>query len=59
MRAVVFSIGFGHAVWKKKIDGVLYKVGWIPCGGYVALPQMEPGGGTMEDEEGKTVPLPK
>ena len=59
MRAEVFSIGFGHAVWKKKIDGVLYKVGWIPCGGYVALPQMEPGGGTMEDEEGKTVPLPK
>lgn len=38
----VFSIGFGHAIWKKRVNGILYKVGWIPLGGYVALPQMEP-----------------
>ena len=38
----VFSIGFGHALWKKRHKGILYKVGWIPMGGYVALPQMEP-----------------
>jgi len=38
----VFSIGFGHAIWKKEINGVTYKIGWIPLGGYVALPQMEP-----------------
>ena len=38
----VFSIGFGPAIWKRKINGVLYKVGCIPVGGYVALPQMEP-----------------
>lgn len=38
----VFSIGFGHAIWKKRHNGILYKIGWIPVGGYVALPQMEP-----------------
>lgn len=38
----VFSIGFGPALWKKKIRGVVYKIGWIPVGGYVALPQMDP-----------------
>lgn len=59
MRADVFSIGFGHAIWKKEHDGVLYKVGWIPCGGYVSLPQLEPGGGKTLDEEGNEVPLPR
>jgi regulator of sigma E protease len=38
----VFSIGFGHAIWKKTHNGITYKIGWIPFGGYVALPQMEP-----------------
>jgi regulator of sigma E protease len=37
-----FSIGFGHAIWKKKVGDVTYKIGWIPFGGYVALPQMDP-----------------
>jgi len=59
MRADVFSIGFGHAIWKKKVNGVLYKIGWIPFGGYVALPQMEPGGGRTVDDEGNEVPLPR
>ena len=59
MQADVFSIGFGHAVWKKKVNGVVYKVGWIPFGGYVALPQMEPGGGATLDEDGNRVPLPR
>jgi regulator of sigma E protease len=59
MRADVFSIGFGHAIWKKEHGGVLYKVGWIPCGGYVALPQMEPGGGRTLDAEGREVRLPR
>ena len=40
----VFSIGFGPAVWKKKINGVAYKIGCIPFGGYVALPQLDPTG---------------
>lgn len=38
----VFAIGFGRAIWKKEHKGVAYKIGWIPFGGYVALPQMEP-----------------
>ena len=37
-----FSIGFGPALWKKKIRGITYKIGWIPFGGYVALPQLDP-----------------
>jgi len=37
-----FSIGFGPAIWKKKIRGITYKIGGIPFGGYVALPQLDP-----------------
>jgi regulator of sigma E protease len=39
-----FSLGFGPAIWKRKIRGVIYKIGWIPFGGYVALPQLDPSG---------------
>jgi regulator of sigma E protease len=44
-----FAIWFGKPLWKKNIDGVEYALGWIPAGGYVALPQMA----TMEVIEGK------
>src|SRR5438093_8028809 len=44
-----FAIWFGQPIWKKKINGVEYALGWIPAGGYVALPQMA----TMEMIEGK------
>ena len=40
----VFSIGFGPALWKKKIKGVEYRISAIPFGGYVALPQLDPAG---------------
>lgn len=54
-----FAIWFGKPIWKKKIQGVEYALGWIPAGGYVALPQMA----TMEAIEGKNeggneTPLP-
>lgn len=55
-----FAIWFGKPVWKKNIGGVEYALGWIPAGGYVALPQMA----TMEAIEGKpeeaaaSAPLP-
>jgi regulator of sigma E protease len=39
-----FSIGFGPAVWQRKYKGVVYKIGCIPFGGYVALPQLDPSG---------------
>lgn len=40
----VFSIGFGPAIWKRRVNGVLYKIGILPLGGYVALPQLDPTG---------------
>ena len=45
-----FAIWFGKPIWKKRINGVEYALGWIPAGGYVALPQMA----TMETIEGKS-----
>ncbi len=52
-----FQIWFGAPIWKKEINGVQFGLGWIPAGGFVALPQMAP----METLEGGTVhekPLP-
>ncbi len=45
-----FAIGFGPSLWKRKIKGVEYKIGIIPFGGYVALPQLDPSG--MEKIQG-------
>ncbi|HXC35216.1 MAG TPA: RIP metalloprotease RseP [Candidatus Acidoferrales bacterium] len=45
-----FAIWFGKPIWKTKVGGVEYALGWIPAGGYVALPQMA----TMEAIEGKS-----
>jgi regulator of sigma E protease len=52
-----FQIWFGKPLWKKTIGGVQYGLGWIPAGGFVALPQMAP----MEAIEGSNAerdPLP-
>lgn len=52
-----FQIWFGKPIWKKEINGVQYGMGWIPAGGFVALPQMAP----MEAIEGGNTdgkPLP-
>ena len=49
-----FAIWFGKPIWKTRIGGVEYALGWIPAGGYVALPQMA----SMESIEGKSdVPM--
>src|SRR5881398_382045 len=50
MKVDRFAIWFGKPIWKAKINGVEYALGWIPAGGYVSLPQMA----TMEMIEGKT-----
>lgn len=50
----VFSIGFGPAIWKKKIGNVLFKIGIFPIGGYVALPQMDPTAGDASLSKDKT-----
>jgi len=39
-----FSIGFGPAIWKKKVNGVEYRLSWIPLGGYVSIPDVDPEG---------------
>lgn len=43
-----FAIWFGPALWKKVINGVEYRLGCIPLGGYVLFPQL-----AMEAIEGK------
>ncbi len=54
MQIDTFAIGFGPAIWSLKKNDVLYKVGIIPFGGYVALPQMNPEEGP--DDEGRSLP---
>lgn len=52
-----FQVWFGKPIWSKTINGVQYGLGWIPAGGFVALPQLAP----MESIEGKNEsdePLP-
>ena len=49
-----FAIWFGPAMIKKTVDGIEYRLGCIPFGGYVALPQM----GSMEAVEGKPAQQP-
>ena len=45
-----FAIWFGKALWSKTINGVEYRLGSIPAGGFVAIPQLAP----MEALEGET-----
>lgn len=32
-----FSIGFGKAIWTTEKNGIQYRLGWIPLGGYVKM----------------------
>ncbi|MCS6770862.1 MAG: RIP metalloprotease RseP [Kiritimatiellae bacterium] len=48
-----FAIGFGPAIWRRTIRGVEYKIGILPFGGYVALPQMDPAGGREDSERNR------
>lgn len=45
MRVLSFSIGFGPALWQRRIGDTLYKVSIIPLGGYVMVD-----GGIGEEE---------
>jgi regulator of sigma E protease len=53
-----FSIGFGPALWKRKVGDVTYKIGVLPFGGYVALPQMDPAGADRAEEPQEPPPPP-
>ena len=49
-----FSLGFGPAIWKKTWRGVEYRVSWIPLGGYVSIPDVDPEGTkALEGSTGK------
>ena len=50
-----FSVGF-KKVWGKKINGVDYRIGCIPCGGYVDLPQIDSTSDEITDSEGNPLP---
>jgi regulator of sigma E protease len=52
-----FQIWFGKPIWSKTVNGVQYGLGWIPAGGFVALPQMAPME-ALEGGEKHTHPLP-
>jgi regulator of sigma E protease len=45
IRVEVFSIGFGRPIWSRQINGVDWRIGIFPFGGYVRLAGME-----MEEE---------
>ncbi len=32
-----FSIGFGKSIWETEKNGIQYRLGWIPLGGYVKM----------------------
>ncbi len=53
LRVEAFSIGFGQALWKKKVNGVEYRLGWIPLGGYVSIPDVDPEGTKALEGSGK------
>ena len=54
LHVIAFSIGF-KKIWSKKINGVEYRIGCIPVGGYVDLPQID-ATGEAEDEDGNKLP---
>ncbi len=33
-----FGVWFGKPLWQKKVNGVVYRLGSIPAGGFVKLP---------------------
>lgn len=52
-----FSIGF-KKIWGFKYGGVEYRIGCIPCGGYVDIPQID-ATGEAKTEEGEPLPRAK
>lgn len=57
MHVNAFSLGFKKA-WGRKIGGVDYRIGWLPFGGYVDIPQID-STEIPHDSEGKELPPAK
>ena len=53
-----FSLGF-KPFWRKKINGVEYRLGYLPFGGYVELPQVDATDGIPKSADGKELPRAK
>jgi regulator of sigma E protease len=52
-----FSVGFGKKIWGVTHHGVEYVVSWLPFGGYVALPQLDPSD-QPRTAQGQVLPVP-
>ena len=52
MHIVAFSIGFKKA-WSKTVNGIDYRIGWLPFGGYVDLPQIDTTQEKIVTEDGR------
>jgi RIP metalloprotease RseP len=57
LHIIAFSIGF-KKIWGFKHKGIDYRIGCIPCGGYVDLPQIDTTN-EAKDEHGNTLPPAK
>ncbi len=53
-----FAIWFGKPLWSKTINGVEYRLGSIPAGGFVAIPQLAPMEALEGESKEKGVDLP-
>jgi regulator of sigma E protease len=52
LHIVAFSLGFKKA-WSKTVNGIDYRIGWLPFGGYVDLPQIDTTQDKIVTEDGK------
>ena len=55
LKVEAFSIGFGKPIWKKKVNGVEYRISPILLGGYVSIPDVDPEGTKALEGERKGV----
>lgn len=55
LRIRAFSIGF-RKIWGKTVNGVEYRIGWVPFGGYVDLPQIDSSDDEIRDTDGTILP---
>ena len=53
-----FSIGF-RKIWWKKVNGIEYRIGWLPLGGYVELPQVDAADEEIKAADGTVLPRAK
>ena len=52
LRVDAFSVGFGPVLWRRKVNGVEYRLSALPLGGYVSIPDIDPEGTKAIEGEG-------